>query len=1155
MFKKFSLCVMFLFVLGISIQAQQSYTFNGGVFSYGTMDLTTGEFTTMNFLPQGSNYYPATADNNQEDGQYAIMADFGFPTSYYLWHIDFTAMTGDSIAPVSGLASGQGYVKGMAYNVMNDTWYVISGDDFGSASYLYTIDITTGALTQVGQIQNANLPTSIAIDCDGTAYIVNVEGSFSSVAVLYSLDLTTAVATAIGTDLGLAQVVGFSQDMDFNPADGNLYWSGYWSDGFFSEGGSFRLVDVTNGTSTEISSTGQFVTLTGFNVNGICPPPPPPTAESYTFNGGVFSYGTMDLTTGEFTTMNFLPQGSNYYPATADNNQEDGQYAIMADFGFPTSYYLWHIDFTAMTGDSIAPVSGLASGQGYVKGMAYNVMNDTWYVISGDDFGSASYLYTIDITTGALTQVGQIQNANLPTSIAIDCDGTAYIVNVEGSFSSVAVLYSLDLTTAVATAIGTDLGLAQVVGFSQDMDFNPADGNLYWSGYWSDGFFSEGGSFRLVDVTNGTSTEISSTGQFVTLTGFNVNGICPPPPPPTAESYTFNGGVFSYGTMDLTTGEFTTMNFLPQGSNYYPATADNNQEDGQYAIMADFGFPTSYYLWHIDFTAMTGDSIAPVSGLASGQGYVKGMAYNVMNDTWYVISGDDFGSASYLYTIDITTGALTQVGQIQNANLPTSIAIDCDGTAYIVNVEGSFSSVAVLYSLDLTTAVATAIGTDLGLAQVVGFSQDMDFNPADGNLYWSGYWSDGFFSEGGSFRLVDVTNGTSTEISSTGQFVTLTGFNVNGICAAAATFPLTVNVSDGWNMVSVPGTNPDGMLVNDWWSNLNGTVYKFVPGSGYSGITTTIPGEGYWMKNTGASTYNYPAIGTVAHDPIAATAGWNMIGGFEDVVDVNILTTNTGNIVYPIYQFNPGTGYAAATNLTPGSGYWVKVSADCEITIPDAMSKSSGDVVQYFKESWGQIILTDAAGRSYTLYATSGDVDLNNYELPPAPPAGTFDIRFSSGRIAEDLNTATQSISMNGIQYPVSVEVRNLNITLQDESGKELNAELKSGDKISIANESIHMLLLISGEVATPVAYKLEQNYPNPFNPSTKIIYSVPADGMVNISVYNILGEKVTDIVNTIQKAGNYEVTFDARNLASGTYIYRMESGNFVSVKKMLLLK
>jgi len=220
------------------------------------------------------------------------------------------------------------------------------------------------------------------------------------------------------------------------------------------------------------------------------------------------------------------------------------------------------------------------------------------------------------------------------------------------------------------------------------------------------------------------------------------------------------------------------------------------------------------------------------------------------------------------------------------------------------------------------------------------------------------------------------------------------------------------------------------------------------------------------------------------------------------------------------------------------------------------MSKSNGDVVQYFKESWGQIILTDAAGRSYTLYATSGDVDLNNYELPPAPPAGNFDIRFSSGRIAEDLNTATQSISMNGIQYPVSVEVRNLNITLQDESGKELNAELKSGDKISIANESIHKLLLISGEMATPSTYELSQNYPNPFNPSTVIEFSLPEDvSNVKLTIYNAIGEKVTDLVNSSLKAGKYSYQWNARNVATGMYIYELRTDKFVSVKKMVLLK
>jgi hypothetical protein len=92
-------------------------------------------------------------------------------------------------------------------------------------------------------------------------------------------------------------------------------------------------------------------------------------------------------------------------------------------------------------------------------------------------------------------------------------------------------------------------------------------------------------------------------------------------------------------------------------------------------------------------------------------------------------------------------------------------------------------------------------------------------------------------------------------------------------------------------------------------------------------------------------------------------------------------------------------------------------------------------------------------------------------------------------------------------------------------------------------------------EISAPESYALSQNYPNPFNPTTKIKYSVPADGFVNISVYNVLGEKVTDIVNSIQKAGSYEVTFDASSIASGMYLYRMESGNFISVKKMMILK
>jgi hypothetical protein len=95
----------------------------------------------------------------------------------------------------------------------------------------------------------------------------------------------------------------------------------------------------------------------------------------------------------------------------------------------------------------------------------------------------------------------------------------------------------------------------------------------------------------------------------------------------------------------------------------------------------------------------------------------------------------------------------------------------------------------------------------------------------------------------------------------------------------------------------------------------------------------------------------------------------------------------------------------------------------------------------------------------------------------------------------------------------------------------------------------------VNVEVEIPLVYSLEQNYPNPFNPSTTIKYSISEDGFVKLVVYNLLGEEVTTLVNNEQKAGRYEVAFDASRFASGVYLYRLESNNFISIKKMILIK
>jgi hypothetical protein len=85
--------------------------------------------------------------------------------------------------------------------------------------------------------------------------------------------------------------------------------------------------------------------------------------------------------------------------------------------------------------------------------------------------------------------------------------------------------------------------------------------------------------------------------------------------------------------------------------------------------------------------------------------------------------------------------------------------------------------------------------------------------------------------------------------------------------------------------------------------------------------------------------------------------------------------------------------------------------------------------------------------------------------------------------------------------------------------------------------------------------YALDQNYPNPFNPSTTIRYSIPREGAVSVKVFNVVGQEVASLVNTVQTAGTYTVSFDASKLASGMYLYRITTGSFSQVKKMMLIK
>jgi len=91
--------------------------------------------------------------------------------------------------------------------------------------------------------------------------------------------------------------------------------------------------------------------------------------------------------------------------------------------------------------------------------------------------------------------------------------------------------------------------------------------------------------------------------------------------------------------------------------------------------------------------------------------------------------------------------------------------------------------------------------------------------------------------------------------------------------------------------------------------------------------------------------------------------------------------------------------------------------------------------------------------------------------------------------------------------------------------------------------------------IGAPIEYELSQNYPNPFNPSTTILFSLPISGNVKLVVYNLLGEQVAELVNGFKEAGVHTINFNAENINSGIYIYKLETTGFLQTRKMSLVK
>lgn len=332
-------------------------------------------------------------------------------------------------------------------------------------------------------------------------------------------------------------------------------------------------------------------------------------------------------------------------------------------------------------------------------------------------------------------------------------------------------------------------------------------------------------------------------------------------------------------------------------------------------------------------------------------------------------------------------------------------------------------------------------------------------------------------------------------------------------------------------------------------------------------VGTWYPSQGVLVLNLGLSLSNYEtALRSVTYHNISSspstlprTISFKVSDPYQESNEV----TRTINIT-PIYTV------ALISNLPNGG----TTNGGGTFDLGNSVTVTTAPNAGYTFVNWTEGGTVVSTSPSYTFIINANRLLIANFMMLPiltvtpdflsvGPIAGTASLNVSNtggGTMnwiaVSDIFwikiTSVTSGTNNGIidisyNYNDSVSrVGTITITAESITGSPKSVEIRQGAAVTYV-ENLNL--------GIPDAYRLEQNYPNPFNASTTIRYGLPKESNVVITVYNILGEEITKLVNDFQYAGFYEVNFDSSNLTSGIYIYRISAGSFMQLRKMLLIK
>ena len=438
-----------------------------------------------------------------------------------------------------------------------------------------------------------------------------------------------------------------------------------------------------------------------------------------------------------------------------------------------------------------------------------------------------------------------------------------------------------------------------------------------------------------------------------------------------------------------------------------------------------------------------------------------------------------------------------------------------------------------------------------------------------------------------SFAIFDSTTSTSFtlpgDLDGVHEFFVAARDVNNNIGAPSdpveAIYPQAVsyNLQADWNLIGLPVNATASEIQTSLLDNAD-LVYEY--DGGYKQVQGLQTGVGYWIKADNAT------VSSLENDPVTELSidveqGWNLISGVGGKLPTFRISDPDGVLASnPVYEFDQA--YVESDTVRPGRGYWIRATDPgvIELTHPKLLppldksnSKAQDRLAESNKnveEKFNKAVVSDGEHTRELYFGAElpDPVKKTQFLLPPLPPGDFFDARFSNDtRLIEEKEAYIHLKRIEGTS--ISLEVIPQSLAKQ---GKFLIKEMAEGKllteyevdaekQITLKNSEATAIFLspVKGSAISqnqkPEQFKLNQNYPNPFNPTTQIEYSIEEAATVKLEVYNILGRRVATIVNREQEPGNYEVTFNGSNLASGVYLYRLEAGSNVSTKKFILAK